>query len=102
MDVTLLYFDDCPHWRLVDRRLHALAADLDVRVSYQVVSTPDDAEALVFHGSPTILIDGRDPFAHADQPIGLACRIYQTPSGPAGAPTIQQLRSALNLTRDER
>jgi hypothetical protein len=49
---------------------------------------------LSFHGSPTIIVDGHDPFPTAGQP-GLACRIYQTPAGPAGAPTVEQLRSAL-------
>ncbi|MGH8775740.1 MAG: hypothetical protein ACRDWI_11380 [Jiangellaceae bacterium] len=50
---------------------------------------------LLFHGSPSVLVDGRDPSSHGDQPVGLACRVYQTPEGPAGAPTIDQLRAAL-------
>lgn len=38
------------------------------------------------------MVDGVDPFAEADDPIGLSCRRYQTPEGPAGSPTIDQLR----------
>jgi len=53
-----------------------------------LVETFDEAERVGFHGSPSILIDGVDPFADAGAGagIGLACRINQTPDGPAGAP----------------
>lgn len=49
---------------------------------------------LGFSGSPTILVDGQDPFADQDAPIGLACRLYATEEGLQGAPTIAQLRGA--------
>jgi hypothetical protein len=48
-----------------------------------------------FHGSPSILVDGIDVFAGPDAGVGLSCRVYRTPDGPAGAPTIEQLRAAL-------
>ncbi len=94
-DVTLLYFDGCPSWQIADHRLEALADELGFRVTRQKVDTPETAEEWSFRGSPTILVDGEDVFATGDEPVGLSCRIYQTPDGPAGAPTEQQLRSAL-------
>jgi hypothetical protein len=94
-EVTLLYFEGCPSWRVVDRRLRALADELDFALSRQVVETPEDAERWQFRGSPTVLVDGRDVFATGDEPVGLSCRIYQTPTGPAGAPTEAMLRAAL-------
>jgi hypothetical protein len=60
------------------------------------VTTPDEAEAVGFRGSPTILVDGHDPFDRGDEPVGLSCRVYQTPDEPAGAPTIAQLRAVLS------
>lgn len=45
-----------------------------------------------FHGSPTVLIGGIDPFADVSTVVGLACRFYRTPDGPAEVPTIEQLR----------
>lgn len=95
MDVTLLYFTACPHWKLADERVTALAEELGLAVSRREVASPEEAERLSFRGSPTILVDGRDPFATGDEPAGLACRIYQTPEGPQGAPTAEQLRAAL-------
>lgn len=95
MNVTLQYFDGCPSWRTVDERLRALADELDLRIGYQLVDSPEEAEAVGFLGSPTILIDGHDPFAGAEDQPGLACRVYETPEGRAGSPTIEQLRAAL-------
>lgn len=92
MDVTLLYFDGCPSWQVADQRLRMLADEYGLEVTYRKVDTPEAAEQLGFHGSPTILVDGRDPFAEGDEPAGLSCRLYQTPEGQAGAPTVEQLR----------
>jgi hypothetical protein len=91
----LLYFDGCPNWQTADQRLTTLADELGVTVTRRRVMTPDEAEAIGFRGSPTILVDGRDPFAHGDEPVGMSCRIYQSPDGPAGAPTSAQLRAVL-------
>ena len=95
MDVTLLYFDGCPSWQTVDRRLRELADEFGFDLGYRKVDTPEAAEELSFRGSPTVLVDGRDPFAQGDEPVGLSCRIYQTPNGPAGSPTLEQLRSVV-------
>lgn len=97
-DVRLLYFDDCPNWRVAETRvkeaLAALGADPNA-VTYEQVNTVEQAEALGFRGSPTILIDGTDPFADPDAPTGLACRIYRTAAGAQPAPTVEQLRAVL-------
>ena len=95
MDVTLLYFDGCPNWELADRRLTTLTDEFDLDVTRRKVESPEEAEQLGFRGSPTVLVDGRDPFAGDEDPVGLSCRIYQTPAGPAGSPTTDQLRAAL-------
>ncbi len=63
-----------------------------VEIGWEQVRTQEEAEQLGFHGSPAILIDGRDPFERADAPVGLACRLYDTPDGPQGAPSLEQLR----------
>ena len=42
------------------------------------------------------LVNGVDPFATDADPVGgLSCRVYQTPGGPAGSPTLDQLREVL-------
>jgi hypothetical protein len=98
MDVRLLYFDDCPNWRLAEARLHQALAGLGDQgpaVTYELVSTPEQAERAGFRGSPTILVNGADPFARPDDPVGLSCRLYSGPTGVDHAPTVDQLRSVL-------
>jgi hypothetical protein len=98
MDVRLLYFDDCPNWRLAESRLHEALTCIGYErpaVTYELVSSPEQAERAGFRGSPTILVNGNDPFAGRDDPIGLSCRLYRSPTGVEHAPTVEQLRSVL-------
>ncbi len=96
MDVTLLYFEDCPNWKVADEHLTALASELPgMTLTRHLVETPEEAEQTRFRGSPSILADGVDLFSDPDAPVGLSCRVYETPDGPAGSPTIEQLRNAL-------
>jgi hypothetical protein len=60
------------------------------------VETPEEAQRLKFIGSPTIRIDGADPFANGDEPFALACRIYDTPAGRAGSPSAAQMLEVVN------
>ena len=96
MKVVLLYFDDCPNWLETDEHLRTLTAELpEVEIERRLVDTVEDATAMRFHGSPSITVDGIDLFADADTPVGLSCWMYQTPTGPAGTPTLEQLRIAI-------
>jgi len=95
--VTLLYFEGCPNWQEANRHLQTVAAARpDVVVTRRLVDTPEEVERTGFRGSPSILVDGTDLFADPDAPVGLSCRMYQTPAGPAGSPTLEQVREALS------
>lgn len=98
MGVRLLYFDGCPHWSVADERLRTAMARVGREfepIEHVLVETPEDAERLRFIGSPTVFIGGRDPFAKGGESFALACRVYTTPEGPAGSPTVDQLVDAL-------
>lgn len=96
MDITLLYFEDCPNWKVADERLAALAAERpDIRVTRHLVDTVAEAEWTRFHGSPSILVESVDVFAEPGSEVGLSCRRYLTPDGYEGAPTLDQLRTVL-------
>ena len=102
MKITVQYFDGCPHWKLADRRLNDVLQSLDgdrFTLEYQRIESPEMAEDVGFRGSPTILIDGRDPFATGKEPIGMSCRVFRTEHGVQGAPTKAQLREALGGNR---
>ena len=98
MDVRLLVIEDCPNAAAAAALLRRALDDVGlapVPIHTQVVTEPEEAERLGFGGSPTILIDGRDPFAEPDRPPALACRVYRTEAGPAGVPELAPLRQAL-------
>jgi len=98
MDITLQYFDGCPNWKITDERLIALTdGHPEMLVRRQLVDTVEEAERVGFGGSPSILIDGIDPFPRAGDSGGLSCRRYLTPDGYAGAPTVEQLKTALHV-----
>ncbi len=97
MDIELRYFTGCPSWQIAAERLAAVVAERpDTTVTHRLVETVEEAERLRFHGSPSIVVDGVDVFADAETPVGLSCRIYQTPDGPAGSPTIEQIRAVIS------
>lgn len=92
--VTLQYFTDCPSWAVAEQRLRQALVEIgraEQSIEHQRVETVEEAERVRFGGSPTILIDGADPFADPAGPSGYACRVY---AGDA-APTVDQLRRAL-------
>jgi hypothetical protein len=98
MDVELLVVPDCPNESAAGVLLRAALDDvglIGVEVRTTVIRTQDDAKRRDFIGSPTILVDGTDPFAQSGRPPALACRIYFTPTGPSGIPDLTQLRRAL-------
>ncbi len=96
MRVTLQYFDDCPNWRETEAQLDTLRSEgFGLTVDRQLIDSPEAAEEHGFRGSPTVLVDGVDPFANPDAPVGLACRVYVTETGYAGTPSLDQLRTVL-------
>ena len=100
VDITLLYFEDCPNWEQIVGHLDVLASEIpDLTVTRRLVTTDQEAREVGFHGSPSILVEGVDAFGPRDAPVGLSCRVYQTPDGLAGSPTLQQLRDALSARR---
>ena len=91
--VEIQYFDGCPNWQAAREAVLAVRPDADVRLT--LVKDSQEAVALGFRGSPTILIDGRDPWADPSAPIGLACRLFRTQHGLRGLPSPDQLEAAL-------
>lgn len=93
-----MYVDGCPSWREAEARLRAalraVGADEDA-IALRRVESAAEAERTGFRGSPTVLVDGVDPFGDRDAPVGLACRVYPTPEGHTGTPTVQALVAAL-------
>lgn len=98
MSVTLevLHVPGCPNMAPLMERLREAT---DLPVISREITTEAAAIAAGMTGSPTLLINGRDPFS---SPIlqgcdcGVSCRIYRDEHGQAvPAPSVTQLRDAV-------
>ncbi|MHB1709919.1 MAG: thioredoxin family protein [Acidimicrobiales bacterium] len=103
MNVTILYIEDCPNLEPLMAELNDLLAErTDVTVATTIVRTDDEALRLGFHGSPTVLVDGHDPFPAPSEPVGLSCRQYpccrQGGERVPGFPSRTRLAELLGLT----
>jgi len=98
MELILLTVPDCPNAAGFEERLAAALADRpDAVVRRREVADEREAVQAGMHGSPTLLINGVDPFAAPGEAPGLACRLYRDAGGrAAGAPTVAALRRALH------
>jgi hypothetical protein len=103
MELTLLTVPDCPNAAAFEERLAAaLAGRTGVVVRrHEIIDDRAAAEAGM-HGSPTLLIDGVDPFAGPGQPPSLSCRLDLDAIG-ARPPTFsaEALRQALAAVADD-
>jgi hypothetical protein len=97
LELTILAVPDCPHAQVLQERLAQVLAGRDgVRLRRRVVSSAAQAARLGMHGSPTLLVDGTDPFSAPGSVPALACRLYPGDGGRLdGAPTVPALRQAL-------
>jgi hypothetical protein len=92
MNLTILAVPDCPNLALLEQRLHtALAGRHDISITRHMIANEDQAARHGMHGSPTLLVDGTDPFAARSQSTGLSCRLYHTENGIEGAPSLPAL-----------
>ena len=76
MRVVVLAVPGCPNATLLDERLaQVLDGRRDVSVTHRVIEDEQEAARQGMHGSPTILVDGTDPFAEPGSrpPCPVAC-----------------------------
>ncbi|WP_245603561.1 hypothetical protein [Salinispora cortesiana] len=105
MDVQLLVVVDCLNEEPAAVVLRQALDDVGlsaVRFTTRVIETQDEAERIGFTGSPSVFIDGRDPFVEPGQLPALACRLYRDDDGGSGVPPLGPLRQALKLAADRR
>jgi hypothetical protein len=99
MNIEVLTVPDCPHGAEVVARLRvavAVARTEGAVVSERVIENQPQAAAAGMNGSPTILIDGVDPFPVAPAEPSVSCRLYASRAGIEGAPTVAALVDALS------
>jgi hypothetical protein len=97
MGIRVLYLEGCASWRAAAERLRqalALLGSPDTPINPIQVGFDEDGRNPVFYGSPTIMVDNQDLFPIAAIPAAPVCRLYSTPTGMAGSPTVEAMVGA--------
>jgi len=97
MQIELLYFDGCPSWANGLKNLEVALQEEGLSASVEMVKVESDDEAarLKFLGSPHFRVDGQDLWHEERENYSLSCRVYPTPEGIKGFPTVAMLRGQL-------
>jgi hypothetical protein len=97
MKFEIHYFNSCPSWKKARDLVREILDEMGIEdeIKMKRIETDEEAKKSEFPGSPTIRLDGKDifPVSHTDYALG--CRVYQTPDGFQGLPTMEMLRERL-------
>jgi hypothetical protein len=99
--IELLWDDGCPHVSEARANLAASLRAIGLDATWQEWRRDDPAAPpyAAAHGSPAILLDGRDIAPH-EPSASACCRLYAGPNGHrAGAPSIESIVAALRTAR---
>ena len=63
MKLEILHVPDCPNVAVLEHRLREATTGeaVTLSITHRVIDNPDQAAAAGMTGSPTLLVDGRDP-----------------------------------------
>ena len=100
MRIEVLYVPGCQNYQPAFERLQAVLASEAVQdeIHSVPVSTEAQAKNLLFPGSPTIRVNGKDVDPGKTSVPALACRMYANRSG---VPSEEVLRSAVGRAKRE-
>jgi hypothetical protein len=97
LELTILAVPGCPGAVLLEQRLAEVLSDRrGVRLRRRIITSTAQVERWRMYGSPTLLVNGADPFAAPGAAPALACRLYQADGGRLDtSPSVPALRLVL-------
>ena len=106
MKIEMLFWEGCQSHPEALELLQDVLRERGIEepIELREVFTLEDAVEHGFPGSPTIRIDGRDPFPSAPgDPRGLTCRVYRLRDGRVSpVPDPADLRETLRRLKEDR
>ena len=93
IDIRFLYFEGCPSWNSGLANLRTALNSLSIPDNIQKIKIESNQSAQEnrFLGSPSFVINGQDLWPEKRSEYYLGCRVYQTPQGLKGYPTVEML-----------
>ena len=105
MKVELLYVRDCPNHPLTLEAVRDVLREngLPLDITEIEISSSAQAMTLLFPGSPTVRVDGKDvdPEASSLSHFGVSCRAYLVNGRRQGVPDREWIREAIQGKRKE-
>jgi hypothetical protein len=100
MRIEVLYVPGCVNYEPAVKKLQAVlqSQSLQAEIRGVPISSEDQAKILLFPGSPTIRIDGKDVEQQETVTPSLACRLYINRSG---LPSEESLRIAISSAKQK-
>jgi hypothetical protein len=97
IQISLLYFDGCPSWQVALENLQKVIEvdKLPAEIRLIKIKSPEQAQQERFLGSPSFRINGMGLWPEEREHYTLSCRVYSTPNGLKGSPSIEMLRKQL-------
>ena len=99
MNIELLWSDDCPSHEAAEVMVREVLGEVGVSAPIERIKVPDEetGKRVIFPGSPTIRIDGRDvePGWEKCEDCTPRCRLYATSEGLRGLPERQWVVDAV-------
>jgi hypothetical protein len=101
MKIELLYFNGCPSWQAGLENLKSALKREGIEAQVELVKVEDDEDALRFKflGSPSFRVNGMELWPEVREVYALSCRVYPSPEGIKGWPTVAMLRQQLKQFR---
>jgi hypothetical protein len=97
MQIDLLYFNGCPSWQDAEINLKTALKRESIDAQIRLIHVENDFQAaqLKFLGSPSFQVDGQDLWPEQRTSYHLSCRVYSTPSGIRGIPSVEMFQDKL-------
>jgi hypothetical protein len=103
MTVELLFLPGCPNHGVVASLVRSVlqAEGLNVKLHEIPVNDYEQAQAVGFPGSPTLLANGRDVETGSPSQVGFACRTYLLEGRPLGVPPRSWIEDVIRRAKEQ-
>ena len=97
--IELLYFNECPSWKRAFENFQIALEITGITEEIKLINVETQAQAIEnkFTGSPMLRMDGKELFPTGQNNYALGCRVFETPEGYKGWPTVEMISEKIRI-----